>query len=272
MKKKNNAMKYLHFTVILMLILALLGFRNDRIITGILLAGIGGTLLLMIAPRLPRIKFRPAHVKTRGRRKAWKAEISANRKPDIHAALLCQVSHRITEKLKSAFPDAVWDWTKRPDATALLDGETVRISTANTRDYNHAELKIDAYGNISLKMMLVKPLEETGTRKKKPEPAPETPGQEGQEETPVVDCRSWYELVGEKALAETITELNAHGHSQLSINGNGDILIRENKKMVPKSTLPHFPGKDYYRELIPIFEAAELKASVSNGNLKLSWV
>lgn len=41
--------------------------------------------------------------------------------------LMTQYRLRISEKLKSAYPDAVWKWDKEPTLRNLMDGDTARI-------------------------------------------------------------------------------------------------------------------------------------------------
>ena len=91
-------------------------------------------------------------------------------------------------------------------------------------------------------------------------------------EPSVVDVRVWYELIGQKVLEELITDLNANGHSMLTIKENGDIVINSQKKKVLKATLDSFPEKIYWKELISILEENELKGKISDNSLQVSWI
>ena len=92
-----------------------------------------------------------------------------------------------------------------------------------------------------------------------PDDAEETPP-----EPSVVDVRVWYELIGQKVLEELITDLNANGHSMLTIRENGDIVVSCQKKKVLKATLDSFPGKAYWKELVSILEENELNGKISD--------
>ena len=87
-----------------------------------------------------------------------------------------------------------------------------------------------------------------------------------------MDVRVWYELIGQKVLEELITDLNANGHSMLTIKENGDIVVSCQKKKILKATLDSFPGKTYWKELLSILEENELKGKISDNSLQVSWI
>ena len=101
------------------------------------------------------------------------------------------------------------------------------------------------------------------------------PGGTDEDPTPepsVVDVRVWYELIGQKVLEELITDLNANGHSMLTIKENGDIVVSCQKRKILKATLDSFPGKAYWEELVAILEENELKGKISDDSLQVSWI
>lgn len=61
--------------------------------------------------------------------------------PELERLLLGHVSCRISEKLKSAYPDATWQWDE-PHPESIVRGGTMRIKTSNTEDYTHAEVTV----------------------------------------------------------------------------------------------------------------------------------
>jgi hypothetical protein len=86
-----------------------------------------------------------------------------------------------------------------------------------------------------------------------------------------VDVAVWYELIGQKVLDTVITELNANGHTRLSIKENGDIVSLRQKKETVQATLDAFPGKNYWDELLPILKENELKGKIAGDQLQISW-
>lgn len=177
--------------------------------------------------------------------------------------MLVHIALRISDKLKSAYPDAVWQWTETPSLHDILAGRTFRICVENMSSYNHADVCFDRYGRIHVEPMTIGtfiPEDGTASAEEKPtEPAP-------------VDVRVWYDLIGQKILGKHITELNAKGHGKLTIKENGDIIINRQKKEVLVATLDSFPAKQYWNELVTVLEENELCAKANDKNLIVSWV
>lgn len=185
--------------------------------------------------------------------------------------MLLHISLRITEKLKSAYPQSVWQWKDTPSLQDILAGGTTRILVENMDAYTHADISFDRFGRIHVEPMVIGSFADAENGKSaKPEP-----GGADEETTPelsVVDVRVWYDLIGQKALEELITDLNANGHSMLTIKENGDIVVSCQKKKILKATLDSFPGKTYWKELISILEENELKGKIADDSLQVSWI
>lgn len=183
--------------------------------------------------------------------------------------MLLHISLRITEKLKSAYPQSVWQWKDTPSLRDILKGRTIRILVENMDTYTHADISFDRFGRIHVEPMVIGSFAESSD-------ATKTVGTDESEETPaepsVVDVRVWYELIGQKVLEEQITDLNANGHSMLTIKENGDIVISRQKKEVLKATLDSFPERNYWKELVSILEENELKGKITGSGLQISWI
>lgn len=176
--------------------------------------------------------------------------------------MMQQISLRISEKLKSAYPAAVWKWCKKESLSAILRGATARIQVEGMADYSHADITFDRFGRIHVEPMRIGSFDK------------ENPVAEGDaaKEPPVVDVRAWYELVGQKILEDKITELNANGHSKLTIKENGDIVIMRQKKEVLVATMNAFPEKSHWNELVAILDESELNAKIAGNTLQVSWI
>lgn len=180
--------------------------------------------------------------------------------------MLCHISLRITDKLKSAYPQAVWQWKQKPSLKNILAGATLRIAVDDMEKYNHADICFDRFGRIHVQPLVV------GSFQPSAQDTPPEPENEEPEVPSVVDVSVWYELVGQRVLESLITELNAGGHTRLTIKENGDVVIRQNKKELLKATLENFPGRNYWEELISTLEENELKARIAGDALQVSWV
>lgn len=179
--------------------------------------------------------------------------------------MLLHISLRITEKLKSAYPQSVWQWKDTPSLQGILAGGTVRILVENMDTYTHADISFDRFGRIHVEPMTVGSFAEPSAGG--PETAEETPP-----EPSVVDVRVWYELVGQKVLESQITDLNANGHTKLTIKENGDIVVTRQKKETLKGTLDSFPAKSYWEELVLLLAEDELKGKITGNTLQVSWI
>ncbi len=179
--------------------------------------------------------------------------------------MLLHISLRITEKLKSAYPQSVWQWKDTPSLQDILAGGTTRILVENMDAYTHADISFDRFGRIHVEPMTVGSFAEPSAGG--PETAEETPP-----EPSVVDVRVWYELVGQKVLESQITDLNANGHTKLTIKENGDIVVTRQKKEMLKGTLDSFPAKSYWEELVLLLAEDELKGKITGNTLQVSWI
>lgn len=183
------------------------------------------------------------------------------------AQILQHIRLRITDKLKSAYAEATWQWDKEPDLHDILAGKTFRILVENMESYTHADISFDRFGRIHVEPMTIgafSPAENKADADDADTPAPEEPA--------VVDVRVWYELIGQKILTEQITELHAKGHSKLTIMENGDITVKNQKKDILKATLDSFPAPNYWQELVSILAEDQLTAKITGNSLQVSWI
>lgn len=181
--------------------------------------------------------------------------------------MLRHIALRITDKLKSAYPHATWQWQGKPLLQNILQGSTVRINVEDMAEFTHADITFDRFGRIHVEPMII------GSFAAPPvsDDTEAVPAEE-EPEPPVVDVNVWYELIGQKALENIITELNANGYTKLSIKENGDVVINRQKKESVQATLDAFPGKPYWEELITVLEENELKGKITGSCLQVSWI
>ncbi len=244
--------------------------RNRSVIAGIAITGIAGSFLFLLMPMLPHISapsfLRNTHTHKRKKQKEESPVF------DMETLLIRQISYQVTDKIKAAFPDASWEYTRPVKAESLLNCDIIRIRTFHTGDYNFADVSLDRYGHLKLFMMTITDF--TPLPGQKNPDHPETDGPENPAEPPVhVDPESWYSLIGKPLLTELIGDLQARGHQKLFINEAGEIFIFDNNNRPEiKDTFQHFPPRDYWAALTDIFHRDELKAKETGNALELSWV
>ena len=243
---------------------------NRSAIAGIAIIGTAGSLLFFRFPMLPRISV-PSFLKNthphkyRHRKRKQESPVF-----DMETLLIRQISYQVTDKIKAAYPDASWEYTRPIKAESLLSCDIIRIRTFHTGDYNFADVSLDRYGHLKLFMMTITDFTPLPGQKN-PDGA-KTDHPENPAEPPVhVDPESWYSLIGKPLLTELIGDLQARGHRKLFINEAGEIFIYANNTPEIKDTFQHFPPRDYWAALMDIFTRDELKALETNDTLEVSW-
>ncbi len=242
--------------------------RNRSVIAGTAITGIAGSFLFLLIPMLPRIpvpsSLRNIHTH---KRKKQKKEVPFF---DMETLLIRQISYQVTDKIKAAYPEASWEYTRPIKAASLLNCDIIRIRTFHTGVYNFADVSLDQFGHLKLFMMTITDF--TPLPGQKNPDGTKTDNPENPAEPPVhVDLESWYSLIGKPLLTELIGDLQARGHQRLYINEAGEIFILNNHTPEVKDTFQHFPPRDYWATLTDIFIRDELKAKETNDTLELSW-
>lgn len=175
---------------------------------------------------------------------------------DLKLAVV-QLSHRVTDKLHSAYPKSTWQWSEQPDAELFSKGGRIRIATTDTEEFNEADVYIDAIGRIDIKMLKSNGINDIITS-----------SSENAETDFTVDPQVWYDQRGKSMLKELITDLNARGTKCISIDEKGSVTL-ENSQQV--AILDAFPTKNLWKKLIELFEADQLKSVETENSIMLSW-
>lgn len=181
-------------------------------------------------------------------------------KPETEPVLnyaITQLSHRVTDKLHSAFPEGSWHWVERPSVKLFAEGGKVRIATSKTEEFNEADVILDTYGRIEVEMLktdsvskIIKRTDETA------------------DTNYTVDAEAWYSQCAQKVLTDIITDLNAHGTKVLCIKKDGSMVVDDDKQV---GTLKAFPSKNLWKKLVGIFEENGLMAVENEDSIELGW-
>lgn len=249
MKQQKKSLKFLQLIVLVLFLASIFSLNSThrKIYAWIALAGIVGTLLLFLVSLLPD-KFQIPVPKRKQRKENT---------PDMETLLLRQINYQITEKLKSAYPDASWDFVKDPIVSKLISGQETRIRTHHTGDFNFAEFHMTPYGNLSLQMLTIESLKREANAK--------------DDSDRKIDPESWYSLIGKPVLTELVSDLQARGYQKLSITENGEIYIQNGEMQELKDTFAEFPPKTYWPALSDIFIRDELSVNETDDTLEISW-
>ena len=186
---------------------------------------------------------------------------------ELERLLLGHISCRISEKLKSAYPQATWQWCS-PKPESIIRGGTGRIRTFNTEDYTHAEVTVGEYFKIAFKMMKI--VDFSAAANPCPDDAADTePTDEA--EPKVVDPAVWYDLVGREVLTGLIRDWSARGHSMLHIAEDGKVFFTEGADEIQAEELKEFPTKQYWPELVKCLEKDDLKTQLQENRMDVLW-
>jgi hypothetical protein len=206
-----------------------------------------------------RIKERSKNKKIKSKSKR---NNSTNESDPADVTLLRHVNCRISEYLKSIYPDVTWEWcSEEPDELAT-EGGTGRIRLYGITDFNYADVTVDEYANMDFNLINIVPF--ANLNKNGGEPKPTQNNQPANPET-------WYNIQGKKILEACIADLNSRGYSNLIIKENGDICIKQDDKEVVKDNFKNLPGKNAWQGLVKIIENNGLGAAITGNTIKVSW-
>lgn len=168
-----------------------------------------------------------------------------------------QLSHRITDKLHSAYPDSSWRWAEKPTMQLFTSGGRIRITTSDTEEFNEADVLLDSIGRIDILMLKTSQIGEVISAVS-----------ENAEKDFTVDPEIWYEQRGRQALMDIISDLNARGTKNIKIGEDGCITL-ENSQQV--AALEAFPAKNLWAKLIELLERDNLKTVEADDSIQVSW-
>ena len=134
-KKEHKSIKILKAAalVLFMTLLFTPEQMNRSVIAGIAITGIAGSFLFLLIPMMPHISV-PSSLRNTHTHKRKKQKKAA---PffDMETLLIRQISYQVTDKIKAAYPEASWEYTRPIKAESLLNCDIIRIRTFHTGDY-----------------------------------------------------------------------------------------------------------------------------------------
>ena len=177
--------------------------------------------------------------------------------------LVRHTNHRILAYLRSAYPQATFEWCEKQPEQLIRNGGTGRIRVFGIDEFDHADVTLDQNANIKCDMVKIVPLSKVGGETSEDDATP--PNRQP------VDPRIWYETQGRSVLEALISDLNSRGHSKLTLRENGDICIEQGEDAVSQEHLNNFPQKVYWPRLAEVLESNGLAAEVTAQGIQVSW-
>ena len=208
-------------------------------------------------------------------------QIQPNAYPDqaLMQTLLRHVNYRISGCLKSAYPDAQWEWVMRDPAGFVAQGGTGRIRVSGIPEYDYADVTLDRNGKLSCSLVKVAPIGGSSGEK------PGAPAQD------TLDPRIWYETQGREVLErldekEEVTErqlralglalagdLESRGHHSLTLKEDGTICTQstDGGTETSQGAFTSFPERVYWPGLVKVLEQNGLAATTQDNGIIVAW-
>ena len=142
-KEEHRSIKLIK-AVALILFLALLFTPeqiNRSVIAGIAITGIAGSFLFLLLPMMPHISV-PSSLRNTHTRKKQKKEAPFF---DMETLLIRQISYQVTDKIKAAYPEASWEYTRPIKAESLLNCDIIRIRTFHVHESHTSTMRLQFF-------------------------------------------------------------------------------------------------------------------------------
>lgn len=178
---------------------------------------------------------------------------------NVAGLLLCHVNYRVSDYLKSAYPNARWEWVMQDPILFIAQGGTGRIRLYGVPDYEYADVTLDRQGGLNCSLVKIVPVGDDG------QGAPS-----GQ---PSHDPSVWYELEGRTVLDTLIADLRSRGHSSLTLNEDGSISFQPENgaSKATKRAFASFPEKVYWPRLADTLAQEGLASDIQPDHIVVSW-
>ena len=218
---------------------------------------------------VPYINTKLDEMEARNMREYYEAEYEveaddANVEKKAYKMFLRHVNYRITNHLKSAYPDAMWEWETDDPVKLIALGKTGRIKVYNVPDFSHADITVNSKAELSFKMIKVVPMNTA-----EPTESGENTAKHSSKDP--VDPRIWYEQKARVVLDNLISDLGSRGYSNLSITEDGDVIIQQADRTIKKARLEAMPDRLSWDRLSRVLQGEGLAADITDDALKVSW-
>ncbi len=174
--------------------------------------------------------------------------------------VLRHVNYRITDRLKTAYPNARWEWLMRDPALFVVQGGTGRIRVYGVPKYDYADITVDQSGKLSCSFISMTPVERLAEQS-------EPPNRQEQ------DPQAWYDVHAEKILEQLTSDLNSRGNNSLLLKEDGSVIAcyGEDEGETRKGVLSRLPPKANWGALAELIEQDGLTATVRDSCIAVTW-
>ena len=263
MKRKTNL--WVAISVLITSLLLIAVFTRGYVLLGLsVITLVVWSLFVVFKFGVPYINRKLDAMEARQMREYYEAEYETDEVNRTSKTLLRHVNHRITNHLKSAYPDAAWEWETGDPEALVSSGGTGRIKVYNVPDFNCADVTVNSKAELSFKMIKVVPMNHA-------EPTESGENTAKRSSNDPVDPRIWYERKARVVLDSLIADLGSRGYSSLSIMDNGDVVIHQEDRTIKKAKLEAMPDRLSWERLSKVLQGEGLAADITEDALNVSW-
>ena len=181
--------------------------------------------------------------------------------PDYKKLFVQQTYYRIQEKMRTKFPNVSVEISESELYKIACEGKTIYAAIDQAEHYTHLSVTLAKNGDLNMNLFSLVNLDMIH----------QTTDQIQQVIEEDTQVEQWFERKGQQLLTELLTNMNARGYSKISINEEGDVMVREDGRNCVKDYFKEIPPKKDWQKLKELMSKDGVNVQVSARYLKFAW-
>ena len=181
--------------------------------------------------------------------------------PDYKKLFVQQTYYRIQEKMRTKFPNVSVEISESELYKIACEGKTIYAAIDQAEHYTHLSVALAKNGDLIMNLFSLVNLDMIH----------QTTDQIQQVIEEDTQVEQWFERKGQQLLTELLTNMNARGYSKISINEEGDVMVREDGRNCVKDYFKEIPPKKDWQKLKELMSKDGVNVQVSARYLKFAW-
>ena len=181
--------------------------------------------------------------------------------PDYKKLFVQQTYYRIQEKMRTKFPNVSVEISEYELYKIACEGKTIYAAIDQAEHYTHLSVALAKNGDLIMNLFSLVNLDMIH----------QTTDQIQQVIEEDTQVEQWFERKGQQLLTELLTNMNARGYSKISINEEGDVMVREDGRNCVKDYFKEIPPKKDWQKLKELMSKDGVNVQVSARYLKFAW-
>ena len=181
--------------------------------------------------------------------------------PDYKKLFVQQTYYRIQEKMRTKFPNVSVEISEYELYKIACEGKTIYAAIDQAEHYTHLSVALAKNGDLIMNLFSLVNLDMIHQTTDQIQQVIEEDSQ----------VEQWFERKGQQLLTELLTNMNARGYSKISINEEGDVMVREDGRNCVKDYFKEIPPKKDWQKLKELMSKDGVNVQVSARYLKFAW-